>query len=526
MVDCYLSQTSANVSTVFPVFGASSPQVAALPLLFILTVTAIKDGVEDYRRAAHDEEVNTSAVTKLGQWRNVNQPSDPRSLFQKLLGINPPGSVSKGVRKLREKETAEGMRIMLTKTSDDQISTRDVNDSSLSLSGQPMGSSGRTLDDIQSVDSHSYPPTTSNDFSKASLETTVPAKTPADWGQFGSISTYQQSVNSQSTVGVVDWQKRATGSPRWERTLWKKLEVGDIVLLHNNEQVPADIVLLSTSDPDGMCYLETKNLDGETNLKPRKSIRATSSMKSEEDIERSSFYLDSEPPHQNLYVYHGVLKFADPTTGEEKQNAVTINELLLRGCAIRNTSWVIGLVVFTGADTKIVLNGGATPSKRSKIEKETNFNVIVNFVVLILMCLFSAIFSGLEDSRTGTSADYFEPGALASNQAVLQALITFVYVIALIMMTTSHLTIIYAQIVSHCLPEHCAHFAVYLHRDRQNHSGVLHFAGYRHVLSCPQYAMCPQDVEYLRRSRANRIRILRQDRYADSEHHGVPAMLR
>lgn len=55
-----------------------------------------------------------------------------------------------------------------------------------------------------------------------------------------------------------------------------------------------------------------------------------------------------------------------------KQEAVTINELLLRGCSLRNTKWVIGLVVFTGGDTKIMINGGDTPSKRSKIERETS----------------------------------------------------------------------------------------------------------------------------------------------------------
>ena len=176
-----------------------------------------------------------------------------------------------------------------------------------------------------------------------------------------------------------------------------------------------------------MCYLETKNLDGETNLKPRKSVRGTSNITSEEDIQKSSFYLDSEPAHQNLYHYHGVLRYKDPTTSEQKQEPVTINELLLRGCAIRNTAWIIGLVVFTGADTKIMLNGGDTPSKRSKIEKETNFNVIINFVVLTLMCLIAAIFSGLEESWSGTSTDFFEVDSEPTSDNIVNAIITFVY---------------------------------------------------------------------------------------------------
>ena len=224
-------------------------------------------------------------------------------------------------------------------------------------------------------------------------------------------------------------QQRTTGAARWERTLWKKLEVGDIVLLRENEQVPADVVVLSTSDPDNMCYLETKNLDGETNLKPRKSVRATASIQSEEDVERASFVLDSEPPHANLYLYNGILRYKDPSSGEQKQESVTNNELLLRGCAIRNTAWIIGLVVFTGADTKIMLNGGDTPSKRSKIEKETNFNVVVNFVVLILMCVTSGILNGYLDSKSDTSAKFFEIGAESSSSPVVNAVVTFTCVL-------------------------------------------------------------------------------------------------
>ncbi|KAF9481771.1 phospholipid-translocating P-type ATPase [Pholiota conissans] len=423
---------SLVILQLFPIFGAAAGSVAVLPLAFILTVTAIKDGVEDYRRGNLDEEVNTSAATKLGGgWRNVNQPTDPRSWFEKLLGINPPGKVTKGVRKLRDREAGEagkGVRVVLSKGADDSRSVLTQDVSSIDLSGVSRGAGGRRLEDIQSVDSHSYPPASLTELSRTLSASSAPTsqKGPQEWNQLGSLSQYQQSLHSQSTVGVIDWRKRAGGSAVWERTLWKKLEVGDIVLLRDNDQVPADIVVLSTSDPEGMCYLETKNLDGETNLKPRKSVRATSSITSEDDIEKSSFYLDSEPAHQNLYHYHGVLRYKDPATNEQKQEAVSINELLLRGCTIRNTSWIIGLVVFTGADTKIMLNGGDTPSKRSKIEKETNFNVIVNFVLLTLMCLIAAIFSGLEDSRPGTSADFYELNTQPTSSDIVNAVITFV----------------------------------------------------------------------------------------------------
>ncbi|KAJ7303810.1 hypothetical protein DFH08DRAFT_721805 [Mycena albidolilacea] len=217
------------------------------------------------------------------------------------------------------------------------------------------------------------------------------------------------------------------GAAQWERTLWKKLEVGDIVLLRDNEQVPADIIVLATSDPDGNCYLETKNLDGETNLKLRKSLVATRNMSSaEEEVQRARFVLDSEAPSQNLYLYHGVLRYRDFSSASAFSSPVSINEMLLRGCALRNTAWVVGLVVFTGADTKIMLNGGDTPSKRSKIERETNFNVAVNFGVLLAMCIIAGIFSGREDAKRNTSADLFEVGSDPTSSTVLNGLVTFV----------------------------------------------------------------------------------------------------
>ena len=415
-----------NPFPVFPMFGAASPQTAALPLIFIITVTAIKDGIEDYRRAQVDEEVNTSAATKLGDWKNVNCQSDPREWYEKLLGINPPGKVTKGVQKLRQREAGEGMQIVLSKSGSDTSSL--VHDSN-SVRSTPMGPGGRRLEDIQSVDSHSYPPN-SIDASRTTLvgsgrgwKSEVFEEAQA-WNPSGSVPSLPQAPPRFSAV---DYRTRATGQAKWERTLWKKLEVGDIVVLRDNNQIPADIVVLSTSDPEGMCFVETKNLDGETNLKPRKSISATSNVISEEDMERLSFVLDCEPPHQNLYSHQSILRYTD-SNGENKQESVTINELLLRGCTVRNTDWIVGLVVYTGADSKIMLNGGATPSKRSKIEKETNFNVIVNFVVLMLMCLITAVCNGIWESKSGTSADLFEVGSRESDLVAVGAVITFVYV--------------------------------------------------------------------------------------------------
>nr|CAD1833124.1 unnamed protein product [Ananas comosus var. bracteatus] len=58
-------------------------------------------------------------------------------------------------------------------------------------------------------------------------------------------------------------------------TLWKDLRVGDVVRVVANETLPADIALLSTSDPTGVAYVQTMNLDGESNLKTRYAKQET-----------------------------------------------------------------------------------------------------------------------------------------------------------------------------------------------------------------------------------------------------------
>lgn len=129
-----ITNVDASHILVFPVFGAASGGIAVLPLAFILTVTAIKDAVEDYRRATLDEELNTSPATKLGSWRNVNVHTDPRPWFEKLLGINTPGKVTKGMRKVREKEASdagEGMRVMLSKAGEQASAITSIRAESL-----------------------------------------------------------------------------------------------------------------------------------------------------------------------------------------------------------------------------------------------------------------------------------------------------------------------------------------------------------------------------------------------------------
>ncbi|CAG8554921.1 10831_t:CDS:2 [Ambispora leptoticha] len=260
-------------------------------------------------------------------------------------------------------------------------------------------------------------------------------------GGRGDNKTQRQGSTGKDIPTITINENNPT-SARWTPSRWQDVRVGDLVKLKNDEAVPADMIILSTSEPDGLCYVETKNLDGETNLKVRHAVPSTSHVVSESDCENVHFYVESEPPHSNLYSYTGALhvisdnnrisNFSDLIVVEEQPAAavkvepVSINDVLLRGCILRNTEWVIGLVLFTGTDTKIMLNSGDTPSKRSRIEVETDFHVTMNFIILFCLCLGSSIADALNTAQSESSADFFEDNGPNNTQSSLEsAFMTF-----------------------------------------------------------------------------------------------------
>jgi len=246
----------------------------------------------------------------------------------------------------------------------------------------------------------------------------------------------QQEHDSQPEIirknygSLVNPLKESPEKARFKRDAWKDVQVGDFVRLYNDEQIPADVVILSTSDHEGVCYVETKNLDGETNLKVRNALHAGQSVKRARDCEKAEFVLESEPPHANLYAYSGVIRWLQSDSknpdapATEMAEPIGINNVLLRGCSVRNTEWVLGVVVFTGQETKIMLNSGITPSKRAHIAKTLNYYVLYNFVILFCMCLVSAVVEGHTWGEGNQSLNFFEFGSYGGTPGI-NGLITF-----------------------------------------------------------------------------------------------------
>ncbi|KFP99022.1 putative phospholipid-transporting ATPase VD, partial [Leptosomus discolor] len=171
---------------------------------------------------------------------------------------------------------------------------------------------------------------------------------------------------------------------------WKNVNVGDFIRLSRNEIIPADMVLLYSSDLDGICYIETAGLDGETNLKQRQVVRGYSEQVSEIDPEKFSSRIECESPNNDLSCFRGFVEHSNKDrVGLSKEN------LLLRGCTVRNTEAVVGIVVYAGHETKAMLNNSGPHYKRSKLERKVNADILWCVLLLILMCLTGAIGHGI-----------------------------------------------------------------------------------------------------------------------------------
>ena len=171
--------------------------------------------------------------------------------------------------------------------------------------------------------------------------------------------------------------------------------VGDYVYLTNGDEVRADLLLLSSSGPEGGAFIETANLDGETNLKGRKAPELTASENFQETLHARDISIQTMPNDPNLHDWTGVMR----TNGQEV--SVGIEQFLYRSCIVKNTQWCYGVVLYTGKETKMMKNLTERPHKVSNLEKKLNYLVgvlmIFNLLALIACTIFGSLWN--KDNR-------------------------------------------------------------------------------------------------------------------------------
>ncbi|XP_043744731.1 phospholipid-transporting ATPase IC isoform X1 [Cervus elaphus] len=192
---------------------------------------------------------------------------------------------------------------------------------------------------------------------------------------------------------------------RFKVAKWKDIQVGDVIRLKKNDFIPADILLLSSSEPNSLCYVETAELDGETNLKFKMALEVTHQYLQEENsLAAFDGFIECEEPNNRLDKFTGTLFWKNTSF------PLDADKILLRGCVIRNTDFCHGLVIFAGADSKIMKNSGKTRFKRTKIDYLMNYMVYTIFVVLILLSAGLAIGHAYWEAQVGNFSWYLYDG--------------------------------------------------------------------------------------------------------------------
>ena len=187
----------------------------------------------------------------------------------------------------------------------------------------------------------------------------------------------------------------------------KTLRSGEIVLIYENRSIPADLVIIDSGMREGECYIETSSLDGEKTLKLKIannkihgliSKRVNNNNKRIEKIKnlirfKISGFVQVTPANSDLNQIEGKLNFFIQENDQliEDNFPITIKEFLLKGSILKNTNWIVGIVIYTGMNNKIILNSKSPRMKMSTIEIKMNKCLVGIFLFLVICCVICSV---------------------------------------------------------------------------------------------------------------------------------------
>jgi magnesium-transporting ATPase (P-type) len=201
---------------------------------------------------------------------------------------------------------------------------------------------------------------------------------------------------------------------------WRDVRVGDVVKVPGSDEIPADLVFLAASceDPDqrGVCHVQTAQLDGETNLKMRNALDKTVAV-IVDDASAAAFKgkVVCEEPHENFAKFNGSLYLE---AGAKRGYGLDANATLLRGCVVKNVTFVYGVAVYTGRETKVRVKQSATTAKKASVEAEINRYIVALVVTQLILCTIATIGYAVWNNTYGASAWYLQMPAISAGDVI------------------------------------------------------------------------------------------------------------
>lgn len=191
-----------------------------------------------------------------------------------------------------------------------------------------------------------------------------------------------EKSKQQTTVELEMGQTtKNDGDAEWISLEWQDVRVGDIVRLGRDQGIPADIILLNASGPNGVAYIETMALDGETNLKGKQAcpllLERCNTLRG---LKGTKATVTSEDPNINLYSYDGSVSIDD------EKAPLSVNNVVYRGSTLRNTTEAIGIVVNSGEECKIRMNAHKhVRTKKPAMQSIINKMILFQIGIVLLL---------------------------------------------------------------------------------------------------------------------------------------------
>ena len=173
--------------------------------------------------------------------------------------------------------------------------------------------------------------------------------------------------------------------------------VGDLIHLEKDQRVPADMIFLRTSDKSGSTFIRTDQLDGETDWKLRVPISVTQKLNNSCDIFTLNSTVYAEKPHKDIHTFIG--NFSHFSSNNRDEDAVSTE-----GLNVENTLWMntvlasghaLGVVIYTGKDTRAVMNTSAPQTKVGLIDQELNTLSKLLCIVVVTLAISLVALKGL-----------------------------------------------------------------------------------------------------------------------------------
>ncbi|KAK9839881.1 hypothetical protein WJX81_008363 [Elliptochloris bilobata] len=174
---------------------------------------------------------------------------------------------------------------------------------------------------------------------------------------------------------------------------WWEVRVGMLLEVRDGEDFPADLLCLHCASTNHVCYVKTTNLDGESNLKIRRPLDLKGGVVgSAAEAHALVGVLRCEPPNPNLHYFAGRFTYRAPG-GSVAAVPVDMNGMLLRGTTLKNSGRIVGMVVYTGSESRIQMNAAPPPRKRGAFDTFLNVQITVVLAIQLVLCLACSLAS-------------------------------------------------------------------------------------------------------------------------------------